>query len=145
MISLTTNTTLQKVIANRDRYNEEQRWSPTAISFASTIHPPNDASDWAAARRTLIVYDWLEHGQNRANMQPVGSIQRTVAGQCKHCLLPDLQAHCELYTPIQEEARIDQYKVAKQLLDDTKCDRMQHFIEMLFHASWVDSPQTTRL
>jgi hypothetical protein len=60
--------TLQKVIANRDIYNEEQKWSSTAIAFARTIHPPNDAAYWAAARRALIVYYWLGNGRNRAKM-----------------------------------------------------------------------------
>jgi hypothetical protein len=35
---------LAAMTANRDQWNDVQRWTTTALSFASSIHPPKDES-----------------------------------------------------------------------------------------------------
>ena len=143
--------TLLKVVTKRDQHNGEQRWASTALSFASTVHPPTDGSFWAAARRALLIFDWLGHGRNRAKTKTPGSAQQLAASLCVHCKQPDSQAHCMLacpmtkLTPLRKSARVQQSKVAAKLLAETDCPNITYFIQMLFHASWIDSPQTSRL
>ena len=143
--------TLLKIVSKRDQHNREQRWTSTALSFASTVHPPTDGSFWATARRALLLFDWLGHGRNRAKTKPPGSAQQAAASLCIHCKQLDSQAHCMLacpmakLTPLRKTARIQQSKVAAKLLSETECPNATYFIQMLFHASWIDSPQTTRL
>jgi hypothetical protein len=48
---------LKKMTVNRDKSNDAQRWSTTALEFTATVHKPKDKSYWAAARRALIVFD----------------------------------------------------------------------------------------
>ena len=121
------------------------------MSFASAVHAPADKSFWAAARRALILFDWLGHGRNRAKLHEVGTLQHAHVSKCRHCGLPDSQAHCMLdcthrsYDPLRKEARVDQSRIAAQLLDDTICEDMKYFIQMLYHASWTPTDQTSRL
>jgi hypothetical protein len=70
----------KKMTATRDKANNVQRWPTTALKFTASVHKPNDKSYWAAARRALIVYDWMgrvtlaSHSQcNRHTKQNVGN------------------------------------------------------------------------
>jgi hypothetical protein len=35
---------VKKMTANRDKFNNVQRWSKTALEFTATIHKPNNPS-----------------------------------------------------------------------------------------------------
>jgi hypothetical protein len=136
----------------RDIRNEEQRWESTALSFASKVHPAKDKSFWAAARRSLIVYDWLGHGRNRAKMCNLHPAQKQQIEKCPHCSALDSQAHCMLecthppFTAPRLAAKQKQGKIAQKLREKHADDEhLQYFIEQLHGASWTDSPNISRL
>jgi hypothetical protein len=52
---------LRKMTAKRDKSNNVQIWSTTALEFTATVHKPKDKSYRAAARRALLVFDWTGH------------------------------------------------------------------------------------
>ena len=142
---------LTKMLTNRDQYNTENKWTSTAIPFANKVHPVKNTSFWAAARRSLILYDWLGHGRNLAKMKPPGSLAHQTAAACPHCTQPDGQAHCMLectspkFNTIRRRARVSQSAIAAKLLSKHECPHLKYFIQMHFHASWESSPQTSRL
>jgi len=142
---------LDLMMATRDRSNDEDRWASTSLAFANEVHPPSNTSFWAAGRRSLIILDWLGHGRNRAKMKPQNTPEWIEAGRCVHCRLPDSQEHCMLqcnhaaFTPIRRTARVEQSQIAAELIRDSRDEQLTHFIQMLFHASWLDTPQTKRL
>jgi hypothetical protein len=84
---------LKVMTETRDTSNTEQRWTSTALSFASKIHPPKDPSLWAAARRALIIYDWVGHGRNRGKQSNLHPAQRTQVERFPHCTKFNDQAH----------------------------------------------------
>ena len=132
---------------NRDQWNSEQRWTTTGLSFTSNIHQPKDQSFWAAARRTLVIYDWLGHGRNRAKQCALTPEQQAQAACCSHCQQPDSQAHCmldctfPLYAPIRQRAKTRQASIARALLDQD----IQFFIQQFCHASWTRSRHISRI
>ena len=120
--------------------------------FASTVHPPKDNSFWAAARRTLIIYDWLGHGRNRAKMCQLHPAQQQQIAQCPHCKGHDDQAHCMLECPHQpftaprQHAKKRQNNIASTLrIKYAHDEALQRFIEQLSHASWTPSPNISRI
>jgi hypothetical protein len=136
----------------RDQRNEEQRWTSTALSFASKVHPPKDKSFWAAARRTLIVFDWVGHGRNRGKQCALHPAQRTQVEKCPHCQQYDDQAHCMLecphqpFTALRNTAKTQQAVIAHKLIDKNSQDEdLRCFIQQLCHASWTSSPNISRI
>lgn len=145
-------TMLTNMTTYRDSWNDEHRWSSTALSFASAIHPPQDSSFWAAARRSLIIYDWGGHGRNRAKQCKLHPAQRTRTEQCGHCFQKDSQAHCMLECPhlpfaaIRKSAKIKQCGIAADLLRTFAADEdLKHFVQQMCHASWAPSPHISRI
>jgi hypothetical protein len=143
---------LAAMTKTRDNYNDEQRWTTTALSFASKVHPLRDNSFWTAARRALIVYDWLGHGRNRAKMCQLHPAQQAHIMKCPHCGAQDDQAHCMLECPHppfhapRHKAKTRQARIAQTLrMKHDNDEHLQHFIEQLHHASWQESPHITRL
>jgi hypothetical protein len=43
----------------RDKHHDHDYWSSTSLAFAHQVHPLQNRSYWAAARRTLIAFDWV--------------------------------------------------------------------------------------
>ena len=142
---------LKNMTTSRDRYNDEGRWTSTALSFASTIHPPKDKSFWAATRRALIVFDWIGHGRNRAKTCALHPDQKAAAARCHHCGQEDHQAHCMLscphqkFIPIRRTAKIKQHAVAAKLREKYKDPGIQSFIQQICYASWCESPHLSRI
>ena len=125
-------------------------WSASRLSFAAKVHPVTNHSFWAAARRTLLIYDWIGHGRNRAKMctNPSDKRQQRL---CRHCRQPDSQKHCMLacpnpaFTRIRSEARIAQAKIATELMDNIG-PHQKHFIRQICAGSWIkEGPHLERL
>jgi hypothetical protein len=138
--------------ANRDQWNDTQRWVTTATAFASKIHPPQDKSFWAAARRALIIFDWLGHGRNRSKQCKLHPAQADQIQKCPHCNQLDDQQHCMLQcsfaplTLIRSTARKQQAAVANDLLKTYRHSAdLIHFIHQMCHASWIQSPNLHRI
>jgi hypothetical protein len=74
--------------------NRDQRWTTTALSFASSTHPPKDKSYWAAARRTLIVFYWVGHDRNKSKKCALYPAPKAQVEKCPHFHKIDGQAHC---------------------------------------------------
>ena len=143
---------LAAMTANRDQWNDVQRWTTTALSFASSVHPPKDESYWAAARRTLIVFDWVGHGRNKSKQCALHPAQKAQVEKCPHCQRLDDQAHCMLdcthlpFTALRQTAKTRQAVIAHKLVDRYSQDRdIQCFIQQLCHASWTPSPNLSRI
>jgi hypothetical protein len=106
---------------------------------------------WAAARRSLIIFDWIGHGRNLAKMIPRHTTRHDQVAACSHCNLPDNQAHCmldcpyQLFIPIRKQARAEQARIAQSLIQKQSDPLLTHFMQTFCHASWTSTPQTTRL
>jgi hypothetical protein len=59
---------LKKMTANRDKSNNVQQWSTMAVGLTASVNKPKNKSYCAAARRALIVFDWMGHNRNRAKL-----------------------------------------------------------------------------
>jgi len=90
------NVQLAKYCKRRDTSNTENRWSSTALSLANKLHPLKSRSYWAAGRRTLILFDWLGHGRNRAKPTTLSSEEKLKTAKCRLCGQLDSQQHCML-------------------------------------------------
>ena len=147
---------LQSYLASRDTGSmgdtdrSTDHWSATSLAFTAKIHPPTTTSYWALARRTLMVFDWLGHGRNRAKMQTKATAKARER-RCTHCHQPDSQRHCILacphhrFTEIRTEGRIAQSKIATALMKE-RGPHHKHFIQQVCTASWEkDSPHLERL
>lgn len=49
------------------------------------------------------------------------------------------------FIPIRRAAQIKQAAIATKLLQATACENLTAFIQNLCHASWISTPQTTRI
>jgi hypothetical protein len=143
---------MHSMTTNQDQWNEEQRWTTTALSFASKLHPPKDKSFWAAARRALIIFDWIGHGRNRAKQCSLHPAQIATTEKCPHCSQLDDQAHCMLECPhipfhaLRQTAEIDQAVIALDLTHKHSRDQnLIHFIQQICYASWTRSPNLSRI
>jgi hypothetical protein len=67
---------LRKMTATKDKSNDLQRWSTTALEFTASVHKPKDKLYWAAARRALLMFDWMGHERNRANLASHSPVQQ---------------------------------------------------------------------
>ena len=144
---------LKKMTTNRDKANNVQRWSTTALEFTASVHKPNDNSYWAAARRALIVFDWMGHGRNRAKMCSNNPVQKQLEEKCRICGMIDSQQHLLLecthapLTDIRAEAHKKQKSIACALKKDhAKSQNLQHFITQFTNRSWnTNTVELTRL
>ena len=143
---------LHNMTTSRDQSNDEEYWTSTALSFANTIHPLKDKSFWAATRRTLIIFDWLGHGRNRAKLCNLHPDQRAAVARCPHCSMLDNQSHCILectFAPlhaIRRAADVAQAVIALKLSAIHAPDPdLVHFIQQISHASWTSSPHISRI
>jgi hypothetical protein len=82
---------LKKMTAKRDESNNVQRWSTTALEFTASVHKLKDKSYWAAARRALLIFDWMEHGRNRAKLTSHSPVQQSHEAKCQQCGMIDSQ------------------------------------------------------
>jgi hypothetical protein len=139
----------------RDTENEVERWTTTSLAFAAKVHPPKDPSYWAAARRALIVFDWMGHGRNRAKLSSLSAQQKIHEAKCRHCRHPDSQEHglleCthEPLTAIRNSAKVKQAVIADRLLnkyDSKRQGKLRHFIREIKRQCWnPDTPDLSRL
>jgi hypothetical protein len=143
---------LKKMTANRDKTNDAQRWSTTALEFTASVHKPKDKSYWAAARLAMMVFDWMGHGRNRAKLASQSPVQQAHEAKCRQCGLIDSQQHlleCKHapLTAIRANARIEQAEIARKLLNEhAKSRNLQHFIKQFIDRSWSSSTvEPTRL
>ena len=143
---------LRRMTTQRDCSNDENRWTSTALAFASKIHPPKNTSFWAAARRALIIFDWMGHGRNKAKQIDPSTVHHAQVAKCPHCPALDSQAHSMLdcphrpFTSIRRKAKIKQAAIATRLMAKPgTSDVLIDFIKTLCHACWTPSPQTNRL
>jgi hypothetical protein len=84
---------LKKMTAKRDESNNVQRWSYTALEFTASVHKLKDKSYWAAARQTLMIFDWMGHGRNRAKLASYFPVQQAYEAKCWQCGMIDSQQH----------------------------------------------------
>ena len=142
---------LAKMTKTRDAHHDHRYWTDTALEFAHKIHPLSDRSFWTAARRTLIAFDWMGHGRNRAKPTTLTPEEREATAKCHHCGELDSQHHCMLdcpyppFTQIRETARQNQQIIARELRVKHSSDRFQHFIRTLCRKSWTPDPHISRI
>jgi hypothetical protein len=58
---------LHQYLADQDG-NRELYWQATFLALAEQVNKPTGRSRWAAARRTLGMFNWLGHESNLAKM-----------------------------------------------------------------------------
>ena len=144
---------LTKMTLRRDEANQVQRWTRTALSFTHSVHPPKNKSHWAAARRALLVFDWMGHGRNRAKLSSLSPAQKAHEAKCRQCHRMDSQEHTMLecthapLTPIRCKAKAEQSKVAMELLKvHSRSTNMTYFIREITSQCWSPlNPDISRL
>jgi len=141
---------LNQMTSKRDKENNEHRWSTTALEFTASVHKPQNKSYWAAARRALIVFDWMGHGRNRAKLTSLSPTQQQHEAKCRQCGMPDSQQHLLLecsHAPLNAircDGRASQLIVAQKLLKThQKSANLTHFIRQFIDHSW--NPRTMEL
>jgi hypothetical protein len=146
---------LRQMTAKRDEANSTNRWSSTALAFTAAVHPPKNRSYWAAARRAVIVFDWMGHGRNRAKLPSLNPTQRDHERKCRQCGRVDSQQHIMLectYPPLNAircSARTSQALIAARLRQrhpHRKHRQLRHFIQSFTTQCWrLDNPDLSRL
>ena len=142
---------LANMTAKRDKHHNHDYWSTTSFSFASKVHPLKNKSHYAAARRSLVFFDWVGHGRNRAKDATLSDEQRAATAKCVHCGQLDSQRHCMLecthppFTDIRQAAKTSQALVASKLIKKYPAPCFKHFIQSLCHASWTDATHLERI
>ena len=142
---------LKKYLSDRDAYAAvpSQYWSNSALEFAATVHPisaSHSKSYWHAARRTLLIFDWLGHGHGQTKraarrIQQGQTIPTASLGLFPLCARLDDQEHTMLactnprLTPIRQQAKRDQSAIATKLKQEYRQPLDQYFIDQLTHAS----------
>jgi len=153
---------LKQYLHNRDAYSTapSQYWSTSALEFAATVHliaARHSKSYWHAARRTLLIFDWLGHGygQTKRVARPAQngpSPPPPTLGLCPLCAKLDDQRHImlectnPLLTPIRQQAKRAQSGIVIKLKKEYRQPLDHYFIDQLTHASWtLPSMQTRRI
>jgi hypothetical protein len=142
---------LKKMTTKRDTHHNHHYWSTTSFSFANKMHPLKNKSYWTAARRALIIFDWVGHGRNRAKTSALSSEKRAATAKCGLCGQLDSQRHCMLecthhqFTAIRRAARISQALIAERLMQKYPSACFKHFIQQVCHASWTDATHLERI
>ena len=144
-------TQLKTYLKTRDD-DREPYWQETSLALADQVNKPTGKSRWAAARRTLNLFDWLGHGTNIAKMYGNEPARQDLEAKCPHCGKEDNQQHCMLecslpdFVRIRRLVRVTQDEVALKLLQKYNKDPTQRrLIQTMLHASWVDDKHTRRL
>ena len=83
-------TQLRRMLEKRD--SGGSYWQFTTFSLAAYVNPPEDKSYWAAARRSLRLFDWIGHGRNLAKME-LDPARKAKIGECRQCGEQDFQNH----------------------------------------------------
>jgi hypothetical protein len=145
---------LHHMTTTRDNNNNEHRWSSTALAFTAVVHPPKNTSYWAAARRAVIIFDWMGHGRNRAKPASLTPLQKTQIEKCTRCQRPDSQQHIILecshppFNAIRCSARTSQALVASKLCKKhhrRKHRPLRHLITTFISLCWrADTPDLSR-
>ena len=147
---------LKQYLYTRDKYTaaDSRAWSTTAVEFAAAVHllPSKCAkSYWHAARRSLILYDWMGHGRNRAKRSTATApLVGPVNANCPFCNEVDDQQHIMLdctrpeLIPIRKTAMEHQHQVATALKLRYPVPTIRYFIEQLVYASWSRPSLHTR-
>ena len=143
---------LHRYLSTRDAYSTgtSSTWSSTSIDFASVVHPlpkKHAKSFWHAARRTLMLYDWMGHSHNQMKRSKTPLLELATCSYCgKHDNQEHIMLECShpLLQPIRDNARQAQYKIAHDLRLKYSSRLTRYFIEQLTHASWTMTPTQTR-
>jgi hypothetical protein len=137
---------LKKMTATRDKANNVQRWSTTALRFTASAHKPKDKFYWAAARWALIVFDWMGYGRNRAKLASHSPVQQAHGAKCRQYGTIDSQQHMMLQckhghlVTIRATACTKQKDIASNLQKDhTKSQNLQHFVKQCINYSGSSS------
>jgi len=135
----------------RDLHHDHDYWKSTSFAFANTVHPLHSRAYWPAARRTLLAFDWIGHGRNRAKLSSLTPEQRAHTEKCVLCGMKDSQQHCMLecphppFTAIREIARKAQAEAATLMRAKYPSRGAMHFTDQICHGSWTPSANTSRL
>ena len=141
----------RKMCTSRDAHHGHNYWSSTSFGFANQVHPPQDRSYWAAARRAVQAYDWGGHGRNRAKPKTLTDEQREATAKCGLCGQLDSQSHCMLectHTPfieLRRHAKAKQTKIADTLLKAKPAKGIVYLIQQFCTASWNNKHFTSRI
>ena len=135
----------------RDAHHGHSYWSSTSFGFANQVHPTQDRSYWAAARRAVQAYDWGGHGRNRAKPKTLTVEQREATAKCGLCGQLDSQSHCMLdcthapFTELRRNAKAKQTKIADTLLKAKPAKGIVYLIKQFCTASWNNKYFTSRI
>ena len=122
------NMLLTRDVTSSYRVISEAYWASTSFSLCALLNPlPPKSSYWAAARHSIILYDYLGHARNLRKISALseGPAQEEPAQEqlppCRHCALPESQQHLFLecqYQPllnIRRTAKMEQHRIAHSL------------------------------
>jgi hypothetical protein len=115
------------------------------------MHPLENKSYWTAARRALIIFDWVGHGRNRTKNSALSPEKCAATAKCGLCGQVNSQRHCMLecthhqFTVIRRAARISQALIAERLMRKNPSACFKHFIQQVCHASWTDATHFERI
>ena len=147
-----TSTAQLKILTHRrDLHHDHDYWKSTSFAFANTVHPLHSRAYWPAARRTLLAFDWIGHGRNRAKLSSLTTEQRALTAKCVLCGMKDSQQHCMLecphppFTAIRNIAKKEQAETATLLRAKYPSRGAMHFTDQICHGSWTPSDNTSRL
>jgi len=143
---------LHEYTKQRDARTGGDRWSSTAFHFANALNPHAGRSHWTATRRSIIAYDWLGHGRNRAKSSPNASGEELLMIQaCRLCQQPDSQMHCMLDCPhppfalVRRQAQQEQSVAYGKILARSSSNMLKYFVQQMFTASWTSTPNLHRI
>jgi len=143
---------LREYTKQRDARTGGDRWSSTQFHFANTLSPHSGRSYWEATRRSIITYDWLGHGRNRAKTACNASEEDLLLIRaCRLCQHPDSQMHCMLdcphppFAPVRRQAQQEQSVAYGKILARSSSNMLKYFVQQLFTAAWTSTPDTHRI
>jgi hypothetical protein len=55
---------LKNMTTKKGTHHNHYYWLTTSFNFANKMHPLKSKSYWTAARRALVIFDWVGHGRN---------------------------------------------------------------------------------
>jgi hypothetical protein len=65
--------------------NREPYWQATSLASAEQVNKPTGRSRWAAARRTLDLFNWLGHRSNLNIFFDKQLEKQIIIAKCPHC------------------------------------------------------------
>jgi hypothetical protein len=142
---------LKKMATKSNTHHNYHYWSTTSFSFANKIHPLKNKSYWIAARRALVIFDWVGYGRNRAKNSALFSEKCTTTAKCGLRGQVDSQRRCMLecthhqFTAIRRTATILHALIAERLMQKYHLSCFKHFIQQICHASLTDATHMERI